>query len=104
MPSRELKRARDSEEGNEQRTKAVRSTSPKEAHQGRCSVCELWVHASKCTELTATDLIDKRVTENFKCKGCLLQHDADNTIVMAEAPQTQNMPPENILTRILAEV
>ena len=37
----------------------------------QCILCEMWVHVSNCTDLKATDLIDRRVTSRFTCANCL---------------------------------
>lgn len=68
----------------------------------QCIQCELWVHVSKCTDLKATDLIDKRVTGRFTCKHCLerLEMEIDAETITQQASSSQ----ENVLGRILTEL
>lgn len=79
------------------------SVTDKKRNLVQCRRCDLWVHVATCTDLTATDLINKRVTGMFACKGCLLNIEAE--LDADDGSRQQSQPPsDGVISRILSEV
>ena len=118
---RDLKRHRDSDaDPSARRNKQARASQDcpvcfANVYEPKCNIvqcarCELWVHASKCTDLSALDLIDIRKTIAFNCKTCVIELELDagrvEGIEQAAAAAPGDMPSNStgMLNRILSEI
>lgn len=123
MPARLLKRLRDSSDADQAGKKGKQARAGQDCpvcfanvfdpkcNIVQCTKCEMWVHASKCTDLSALDLIDKSKTDVFKCKICLIELELEaDKMDVAEAPAAAGATPgvtpsnDSMLGRILSEI